>query len=177
MRRGPPRSRPARPAGAPEPALARTRAEVFDELVLDAVEHLEDRWGKQLAEVEFAVEDVPPVAGPDDGRSPAVPLARVLPAGGRRPARIVVYRRPLEARSTDREELADLVHDIVVEQVAELLGLEPETIDPGLRRWRLRRDLARQPGGKIRCGRADQGQLRRTAHRHDREHRTVRAGL
>lgn len=116
------------PPGLP---LRRTRAEAFDDLVLDAVEHLDDRWGKQIAEVEFAVEDVPPVPARPLAEGEAVPLARLLPAGGKAPARIVVYRRPLEARAADREDLGDLVHDIVVEQVAELLGLEPETVDPG----------------------------------------------
>jgi predicted Zn-dependent protease with MMP-like domain len=111
--------------------LARTRAELFDDLVLDAVDHLEERWGQQLAEVEFAVEDVPPLPHRGAADRPVVPLARVLPPAGRRPARIVFYRRPLEARAVDRDELGDIVHDIVVEQVAELLGLEPETIDPG----------------------------------------------
>jgi hypothetical protein len=99
--------------------------------VLDAVEHLDDRWGKQLAGVEFAVEDVPPVPSRPLTEADAVPLARLHPAIGKAPARIVVYRRPLEARAADREDLGDLVHDIVVEQVAELLGLEPETVDPG----------------------------------------------
>jgi predicted Zn-dependent protease with MMP-like domain len=119
---------PLVPSGVP---LARTRAEVFDDLVLDAVEHLDDRWGAQLAEVEFAVEDVPPLPRQYAAERPVVPLARVLPASGRRAARIVLYRRPLEARAADRDELGDIVHDIVVEQVAELLGLEPETVDPG----------------------------------------------
>ena len=64
-----------------------------------------------------------------------VPLARLLAAGtgpdGRpTPPRIVVYRRPLEARSMDRADLADLVHDVVVEQVANLLGLDPDEVDP-----------------------------------------------
>ena len=83
--------------------LARSRAEQFDDLVLDAVEDLERRWERELAGVEFAVEDVPWVdhTDPDavvldadvldDG---SVPLARVLPAhrdGGREvPPRIVV---------------------------------------------------------------------------------------
>jgi predicted Zn-dependent protease with MMP-like domain len=111
--------------------LARTKAEVFDDLVLDAVEHLDDRWGTQLAEVEFAVEDVPPLPGRGAADRPVVPLARVFPPAGRRAARVVIYRRPLEARAGDRDELGDIVHDIVVEQIAELLGLEPETIDPG----------------------------------------------
>ena len=44
------------PDGVP---LARSRAEQFDDLVLDAVEDLERRWEKELAGVEFAVEDVP----------------------------------------------------------------------------------------------------------------------
>src|SRR5262245_58272391 len=45
------------PASVP---LARTRAEIFDDLVLDAVEALEKRYARELAGVEFAVEDVPP---------------------------------------------------------------------------------------------------------------------
>src|SRR5687768_15103843 len=44
--------------------LSQTRGERFDDLVLDAVEHLEERWGKQLEGVEFAVEDVPAVPAP-----------------------------------------------------------------------------------------------------------------
>ena len=40
--------------------LARTKAEIFDDLVLDTVEGLERRYAKELAGVEFAVEDVPP---------------------------------------------------------------------------------------------------------------------
>ena len=67
----------------------------------------------------------------DDG---TVPLARVLPPhredGREVPARIVVYRRPLEIRAHDRDDLADLVRDVVVDQVAVLLGRDPEEIDP-----------------------------------------------
>jgi predicted Zn-dependent protease with MMP-like domain len=129
------------PAGVP---LSRSRAEQFDDMVLDAVEHLEGRWATKLEAVEFAVEDVPAVPdgppeamvwGTDVIEDGAVPLARLLPAGsdpaGRTtPPRIVVYRRPLELRALDRNELADLVHDVVVEQVANLLGLDPDEVDP-----------------------------------------------
>src|SRR5437763_1122070 len=48
---------PLSPPGTP---LARSRAQVFDDLVLDAVERLEQRWSQQLAELEVAVEEVPP---------------------------------------------------------------------------------------------------------------------
>ncbi|NED81985.1 hypothetical protein G3I76_18050, partial [Streptomyces sp. SID11233] len=47
-----------------------------------------------------------------------------------RPPVVVVYRRPVEIRSKGREERALLVHEVVVEQVAELLGLTPESVDP-----------------------------------------------
>ena len=106
----------------------RTRAQRFDALVLDAVEVLERRWAHQLEGVEFAVEEVPP-------SSPApwetgVPLGRYFPADVGQAHRIVVYRRPLETRAQDAEDLADLVHQVVVEQVAHLLGRAPDDVDP-----------------------------------------------
>ncbi len=120
----------------PTSPLSRSRSQQFDDLVLDAVEEIERRWPAELKGVEFAVEDVPPELPEfdsdvlEDGR---VPLARLVPVPGRSdraPARIVLYRRPLEARALDREDLGDLVHDVVVEQVAHLLGKDPDEVDP-----------------------------------------------
>jgi predicted Zn-dependent protease with MMP-like domain len=111
--------------------LSRTRAEAFDELVLDAVEHLEPRWGSQLENVQFAVEDVPPATLLGRGNLEPVPLGAWFAATATTPAQVVIYRRPIEARSTGVEEVAELVHDVVVEEVAELLGLDPEAVDPG----------------------------------------------
>ena len=108
--------------------LSRSRAERFDDLVLDAVERLDRRWGEQLASVEFAVEEVPDADSHLWSADP-VPLARVSPANDGEPARIVVYRRPLENRA-EPAELAALVHDVVVEHFAELLGLRPGEVDP-----------------------------------------------
>jgi predicted Zn-dependent protease with MMP-like domain len=109
--------------------LARTRAEQFDGLVLDAAERLDQRWSEQLAEVEFAVEDVPP-SDPAPWEHGEVPLGRLFPRSGGHPARIVVYRRPVETRTSDLRDTARLVHDVVVEQVAHLIGMEPQEIDP-----------------------------------------------
>ena len=48
-----------------------------------------------------------------------------------RPARIVLYRRPLMARAEGEEDLAELVLDVIVEQFARWLGVDPQTVDPG----------------------------------------------
>jgi len=111
--------------------ITRTRAAAFDELVLDAVEHLEVRWADRLNKIQFAVEDVPPVAALGRSTIEPVPLGAWFPATGNRPAQVVIYRRPIEARSSGLEELAELVHDVVVEKVADYLGLDPEVVDPG----------------------------------------------
>jgi hypothetical protein len=41
----------------------------------------------------------------------------------------VVYRRPVETRTTDTRELATLINDVVVEQVASLLNVDPRDLD------------------------------------------------
>lgn len=107
----------------------RSRSARFDEAVLDTVEDVEERLGRTLEGVEFAVEDVP-AGDPAPWEDESVPLGRLFGSDGRRPARIVLYRRPIEARANTGRERADLIHDVVVEQVAHLLGLTPEQVDP-----------------------------------------------
>jgi Zincin-like metallopeptidase len=159
------------PPGVP---LYRSRSDRFDDLVLLAVSQLEPRWDAELAEVEFGVEEIPPVVPEIDDPEP-IPLARLEPGSGRpgpaqpgsgqpgsgqpgsvqpgsaQPggadhpdfdlpdlpgapgsrARIVLYRRPLMARADGEEELAELVLDVIVEQFARWLGVDPQTVDPG----------------------------------------------
>jgi hypothetical protein len=43
---------------------------------------------------------------------------------------VVVYRRPVEIRTKGRDERAALVHEVVVGQVADLVGLTPASVDP-----------------------------------------------
>ncbi|MEV3990196.1 metallopeptidase family protein [Streptomyces sp. NPDC049837] len=111
------------PVAPPQVPLSATRADTFRDLVQDSVERLERRW-PQLADVDFLVLEVP-VASDE-----SVPLGVSVPAGRDRPARVIVYRRPVELRAKNRDERALLVHEVVVEQVAELLGLSPESVDP-----------------------------------------------
>lgn len=124
---------------------ARTRAERFDALVLEALEPIELRWGSELGDLDLAVDEVPEVerTTPDEVTWDAgvladagVPLAQLVPAGvdpdglpSR--ARIVIYRRPLEARAKGGADLADLLHEVLVEQVAEYLNIEPDAVDGG----------------------------------------------
>ena len=115
----------------PEVPLYRSRSQQFDDLVLEAVARLEPRWETELSDVEFAVQEVPDGDLLPDG---GVPLARVLRGSADTDSpgpRIVLFRRPLLARAEDEDELSELVFDVVVEEFAEILGVDPETVDPG----------------------------------------------
>lgn len=105
--------------------------------MLQAVAQLEPRWEAELSSVEFAVEEVPATDSPPDDPEP-VPLARIEPGSAistdpahpARPARIVLYRRPLLARADGEDELSELVLDVVIEEFARLLGIDPQSVDP-----------------------------------------------
>jgi hypothetical protein len=65
------------------------------------------------------------------GHSPVPPEGPGSPDGAAaQPPRIVVYRRPLAARADSEEELGELVFEVVVEEFARLLGVDPEDVDP-----------------------------------------------
>jgi predicted Zn-dependent protease with MMP-like domain len=110
-----------------QPAGRRSR-ERFDDLVLGVVAEIEGRWHDRLGLVEYAVEDAPQL--PDDWETATVPLSSLVRGSGVEPTRIVLFRRPIEHRCETRPDLEAMVLTVVVEQVAELLGLPPETVDP-----------------------------------------------
>jgi predicted Zn-dependent protease with MMP-like domain len=123
----------------------KNRAQRFDDMVLEALEPIEDRWGDELTELDLAVDMVPEIeqTDPDATSWPpevvedlGVPLAQLVPAGvdGRglpTRARIVLYRRPLEARCRDGIDLVDLLHEVLIEQIACYLGVEPDSLETG----------------------------------------------
>jgi hypothetical protein len=122
------------PRGVP---LSQSPSDAFDAAVLDAVDHLHAHGLTEITGIEFAVEDVPPLPAeapysPDVLDDAEVPLARAYPAGfaGITSPLIVLYRRPLESRSFDEDDLMDIVHEVVVDRVAHLLGRDPSEIDP-----------------------------------------------
>ncbi len=109
--------------------------------MIEALEPIEARWHSELTKLDVAVDDVPDVRrtarpGHNDAvlHDGEIPLSRLVPAGVDRAgmptrARVVIYRRPLEARAKDPADLADLVHDVLVEQIAAYLGIEPDVIE------------------------------------------------
>ena len=117
-----------RQPGRPELPTGRER---FDELALAVVTSVDQRWQDRLGLVEYAVEDAPQI--PDDWHPETVPLASLVRGVRGAPTRLVVFRRPIEHRADSRSDLESLVLTVVVEQVAELLGVDPEVVDPRYR--------------------------------------------
>ncbi len=114
---------PLLPDGLP---ATRSRGEQFDELVVAELTRVAHRFRAELADLDLLVDDVPATDDTDEVR-----LFRTSPAADGRRARLVVHRRPVESRSRGGVRAReDLVHHVLVEAVAELLGLAPEDVDP-----------------------------------------------
>jgi len=120
-----------------EVPLNRSRAETFDDLVLDAMEDVESAVEDDqallsaVAAVDLGVEDVPPAEALERAAAGGeLPLARSDRAVRGRPARLVLYRRPIELRGSDLVDRGELVHDVVVEQLADLLDVPVDRLDP-----------------------------------------------
>ncbi len=122
----------------------RSRAERFDMAVLEAYEPIERRWQERLSGLDVAVDEIPRISAKDphnvqwppevvaDG---PIALARLIAAGvdvrgSATRARVVLFRKPIERRANDTVELAELLHEILVAQVATYLDVEPSVIDP-----------------------------------------------
>lgn len=116
---------PRGPLAWPPLPLMTSRSERFDELVLDAAEAVEQALGHELG-IELAVEEVPP-SDPAPWEH-VVPLGRLFPAERGLPARLVLYRRPIVQRAQGPDELATLVAEVVTEQVARMLGRDPDDL-------------------------------------------------
>ena len=83
---------------------------------------------EELAPVELAVEDIPVL--PHTWVAPRVPLASLVPATQTTPPRLVLFRRPIEHRAESRADLEALVLTVVVEQLADYLGVPAEDVHP-----------------------------------------------
>jgi hypothetical protein len=93
-----------------------------------AVDRISRQCPDALAGVAVGIEDVPLLESAWTGSR--VPLAAAVEAVPDRPARVVVFRRPLEHRAASRRGLRILVYRTIVEQLSALTGRSVEEIDP-----------------------------------------------
>lgn len=135
------------PLGPAHIPLVRTRMATFGAWMIEAVDFVEDRLTEldlvtptaglvdRFNAVDIVVDDVPLIEElpstldpPDD--PPQIPLGRIEAAKGGEPARLIVHRRTVEQRSDDKVVRAQLVREVVVRLAAELLDIEPDSLDP-----------------------------------------------
>ena len=102
--------------------------ELFDQVAVDVMRDVESRWPEELAAVELAVEDIPVL--PHTWVAPRVPLASLVPATQVVPPRLVLFRRPIEHRAETQADLEALLLTVVVEQLADYLGVPAEDVHP-----------------------------------------------
>jgi predicted Zn-dependent protease with MMP-like domain len=113
----------------PKVPVLRTRRERFDDIALAIVTEIDGRWQSRLGLIEYAVEESPDI--PKEWTvEDHIPLGSLERGSGAKPARLVIYRRPIEHRCNTRSEVEAMVLMVVVEQIADLLGIAAEDVDP-----------------------------------------------
>lgn len=106
-----------------------TRRERFDDTVADVAAVIVERFPRQLAHLRVLVEEVPS-SDPAPWDEPTVTLGRTAPATREHPPTVILYRRPIETRCAHPEERELAIRQVLSEQIASLLGLRPEQVDP-----------------------------------------------
>ncbi|WP_323960833.1 metallopeptidase family protein [Arthrobacter sp. JZ12] len=103
---------------------------------MESAQRLERLWGDRIQDVQIIVQEIP--TGLEQMSRDALRglLGACEPAVPGRPATITVYRLPIEMAAKGYVPANELVHDVVVEQMAELLGMTPEAVDPAYGRSR-----------------------------------------
>jgi predicted Zn-dependent protease with MMP-like domain len=104
-------------------------------LVEAAVASIPAEFRKRLDNLEFVVEEIPsgdevPGEGIPLGLYQGVPLTeRGSGYYGALPDRIVIFRRPIEARARSEMALAALVREVVLHEVAHYFGIDDDRLD------------------------------------------------
>ena len=106
----------------------RTRSGAFDDMVAAQIRRLNGAWPQLVKPVQFAVEDVPPSQPAPWEPEPSF-ASQCFPASHGIPARIVLYRMPIQSKSRSRMDLELAIRDEVVLRLAELYGRRPDEID------------------------------------------------
>ena len=118
---------------APVPDQPRPE-ELFQQCVQDSIERIGQTCPEALLGVDIGIESVPSRAAMwrEFVSHDAIPLAGAVDADADHPARIALYRRPIERRAIDRQGLAELVHQTLVEQLSMLTNRSIHEIDPDI---------------------------------------------
>jgi hypothetical protein len=112
-----------------QPPYYATSAGIFEQAALSQIKRLQLAWPELFKNLECAIDDVPP-SDPAPWEEKKVVRSRLFPSTHGTPARIVIYRRPLQTRANSLIELQLLIRDELVIQLANLTGKNPEDIDP-----------------------------------------------
>lgn len=107
----------------------RTNSARFDRLVKAQILRLRSLQPELLANVQFAVEDIP-ASDPAPWESNISLFSRSFNASHAIAARVVLYRLPLQSHNPNAVQLALAIRDELVIQVAQLFDQEPQDIDP-----------------------------------------------
>lgn len=105
----------------PVPLRRPSRTEFFNACVTDAMAEISDFHPTVLDGIIVGVEDVPHFSTSWSGGH--VPMSAALEPSKGRKAQIVIYERPLEHRAGTRQQLRDLVHRTIVEQLSMVTGI------------------------------------------------------
>lgn len=110
----------------------RSRPERFDDAVMASAQRLSERWPGEIEKIDFLIDPVPSDKLLEQAAAlgERVPLASSKSASARRPARIIIYRLPIEQIAENTGELLDLVHQCVVHEVAQLWMKPISEVDP-----------------------------------------------
>ncbi len=110
----------------------RSRPERFDDAVMASAQRLAERWGTAIEAIDFSILPVPgdKLLDKAAAHGTRVPLSSSRPAKERRPARITIYRLPIERLAESPVDIVDIVHQCIVQEVANLWLRDPHEIDP-----------------------------------------------
>jgi len=123
------RRRPDDPRRRPAQGWRTSSADRFDRLVSNAMGDLPPFILEHLENVAVVVAEIPPEGEILLGLYEGVPRTERdgwLPS---LPDRITLYRRPLEARASTRDELSFLIAETLVHEVAHHVGIDDDRLD------------------------------------------------
>jgi predicted Zn-dependent protease with MMP-like domain len=102
--------------------------EEFEEIVGAALDSVPDEIARQVENVAIVIEDEDPESPEILGIFSGYPRGETMPSGAL-PAKIVIYRRPLEAAFPDPDDLRDQIRITVLHELAHYFGFDEDRLD------------------------------------------------